>query len=171
MSSSSSTSRSSGPVRISYPTLLSDPASLLPSIAQAFGSEEGCLGIILIEGGSAASAWPWPSPSESTTSLCISWLCVACSGRSEKTPTFNSQLPSPNSHLVACSLQLAAPDFQLPPDYRVDLTACTTLLGPHPYRPPAVPAIPAVPAVPAVPASPTGPNHRAYSSPSREPPR
>ncbi|GFZ46178.1 hypothetical protein JCM24511_04425 [Saitozyma sp. JCM 24511] len=49
MSSSSSSSRSSGPVRISYPTLLADPASLLPSIAQAFGSEEGCLGIILIE--------------------------------------------------------------------------------------------------------------------------
>ncbi|RSH91299.1 hypothetical protein EHS25_009598 [Saitozyma podzolica] len=49
MSSSSSSSPASGPVKISYPALLSDPASLLPSIARAFGSEEGCLGIILIE--------------------------------------------------------------------------------------------------------------------------
>jgi hypothetical protein len=38
------------PIKISYPTLLSSPESLLADIGRAFGSEDGCLGIILISG-------------------------------------------------------------------------------------------------------------------------
>jgi len=37
------------PVRISYTTLQNDPTSLYKSLAQAFGSDPGCLGIILVD--------------------------------------------------------------------------------------------------------------------------
>ena len=37
------------PIRMSYRDLLSDPISLVLPVAQAFGADPGCLGIILID--------------------------------------------------------------------------------------------------------------------------
>lgn len=105
MSSSSSSSRSSGPVRISYPTLLADPASLLTSIAQAFGSEEGCLGIILIEGESGGS--DVLDLSFRCTSLV--WLLLAPIRVSRVQPP----TPTPSSRLPSRALQLVAPMSEL----------------------------------------------------------
>lgn len=38
------------PIRVQYPQLRDDPASVLSQIQSAFGSEQGSLGIILVDG-------------------------------------------------------------------------------------------------------------------------
>jgi hypothetical protein len=160
MSSSSSSSPASGPVKISYPALLSDPASLLPSIARAFGSEEGCLGIILIEGRSSGSG------GSVLSFRCASLVCPLLAPirvRRLQLPTLPLPTPTPNSNSQVNSqleLQLSTPTpttcspdvptLLYPSPNCVDLTACTPL-GPHAYRPAPVPAVPANPPNPARP--------------------
>jgi hypothetical protein len=39
-----------GPIRLHYPQLRDDPASVSSQIKQAFGSDEGSLGIVVIDG-------------------------------------------------------------------------------------------------------------------------
>ena len=91
-------------MRLSYSDLLSDPDALRTQIERAFGSEEGCLGIILIDGESDYRA------SERVTLM-------------RKTPG----LPEPFTSLRESLFNLAYTFASLPEEVRESLTRPETM--------------------------------------------